>query len=118
MTIFAAKRIYEEIDESDGYRVLVDRLWPRGVSKERAALDEWAKNLAPSNDLRQWFGHIPDRYEEFAKKYLEEIEQNPESRATIKAWYNHDKVTLLYAARDKQHNEARVLLGMLRQQTK
>ena len=113
MTKFYAKRIYDPADESDGYRVLVDRLWPRGVSKERAALDEWAKDIAPSTELRQWFGHVPGRFEEFSEKYIDELKSNPVARAVFDNWRAFDEVTILYAAKDEQHNEAKVLLRLL-----
>ncbi len=109
MTQFVAKRIYDPASPDDGYRVLVDRLWPRGVSKERAALDEWAKDIAPSTELRKWFAHDPAKYAEFIAKYIDEIKQNHEATAMIKNWRTHDKVTLLYGARDEAHNEAAVL---------
>lgn len=109
MTKFLTKRVYEEAAEGDGYRVLVDRLWPRGVSKERAALDEWAKDIAPSTELRKWFGHDPTKYEEFAKRYVSEVENNPEAPAIIAKWRQQTKVTLLYGARDTNDNEAVVL---------
>ena len=109
MTHFAIKRIYEPASTDDGYRVLVDRLWPRGVSKERAALDEWAKDIAPSTELRKWFSHDPAKYAEFAKKYIDEVQQSPEVSSSIASWRTYDKVTLLYGARDEHHNEAVVL---------
>ncbi len=109
MTTFVTKRIYEPAEANDGYRVLVDRLWPRGVSKERAALNEWAKDIAPSTELRTWFGHDPAKFAEFAERYDKEIKRNVAAPALIAGWHVHDKVTLLYAARDMQHNEATVL---------
>lgn len=117
MTAFVTKRIYEPAEASDGYRVLVDRLWPRGVSKERAALDEWAKEIAPSTELRQWFTHDPAKFSEFTKKYTSEIKQNPLVHDIVANWYTHNKVTLLYGARDEKCNEAVVLqeyLGLTR----
>lgn len=114
MTIFVAKRIYEKADKSDGYRVLVDRLWPRGISKERALLDEWAKEIAPSNELRRWFNHMPENYNEFVKKYTEEINNNHNAKTIIDNWLKHNKVTLLYGARDTQHNEVTALIDMLK----
>lgn len=113
MTQFVAKRIYESVSTDDGYRVLVDRLWPRGMSKERAALDEWAKDIAPSTELRKWLAHDPAKYAEFTAKYIDEIKQNSEESAMIKGWRMHDKVTLLYGARDESHNEATVLRNYL-----
>lgn len=109
MTKFVVKRIYEPADRDDGYRVLIDRLWPRGVSKERAALDDWAKELAPSTGLRQWFGHDPAKFEEFSERYTKEVKQNPEAPDIIAGWRKHPIVTLLYGARDKANNEAVVL---------
>ena len=109
----AIKRIYEEPAAGDGYRVLVDRLWPRGVSKERAQLDGWLKDVAPSPELRTWFGHKPERFEEFRARYEEELKTNPaadELRTIIK---EHKTVTLLYGARDPKINHAAVLLNFL-----
>ncbi len=117
MTLFAAKRIYEPADPSDSYRVLVDRLWPRGVSKERAALDEWAKDIAPSTELRKWFAHDPAKFTKFAKRYIEEVKQNSEASEIISSWCKHEKVTLLYGARDKGNNEAEVLREYLKKIT-
>lgn len=109
MTKFVVKRIYAPADTGDGYRVLVDRLWPRGVSKERAALDEWAKDTAPSTELRQWFRHDPAKFAVFAERYIDELRANPAAAPRIRAWRHHQVVTLLYAARDEVHNEAVVL---------
>ena len=111
MTTFRIKRIYEELEPSDGYRVLVDRLWPRGISKEKAALDEWCKDVAPSNELREWFGHDPSKYAEFKERYLQELAQNSELPAIIASWRAHRQVTLLFGARDPEHNQ--VLLEYL-----
>ena len=113
MTTFRIKRIYEELEPSDGYRVLVDRLWPRGISKETAALDEWCKDVAPSNELREWFGHDPSKYAEFKERYLQELAQNSELPAIIASWRAHRQVTLLFGARDPEHNQAEVLLEYL-----
>ena len=106
------KRIYEGYDPNDGWRVLVDRIWPRGVSKEKAHLDEWFKELAPSTVLRKWFGHIPKRYKEFSTRYWAELDQNSEIQeeiAQILAKSRKSQVTLLYSARDTEHNQAVVL---------
>jgi uncharacterized protein YeaO (DUF488 family) len=110
------KRAYETPKEDDGYRILVDRLWPRGVSKEKAKLDLWMKDIAPSNELRKWFGHDPDRWEEFKTKYLSEIEENMELIKELKeiVQYN-DNVTLVYSAKDEVHNNAAVILELLKQ---
>lgn len=107
------KRVYLPAEDSDGYRVLVDRLWPRGIKKENAKIDLWAKGLAPSAELRKWFNHIPERFEEFSKKYVEELKANPEVAPILDAIRQHDKVTLLYGAKDEQHNNAVVLLHLL-----
>lgn len=108
------KRIYEPFDEKDGYRVLVDRLWPRGVSKQKARLDLWEKEIAPSTELRKWFGHDPKKWPEFQKKYQKELSTKKELLLKLKKLAKeHKQMTLLYAARDTEHNEAVVLLGTL-----
>jgi uncharacterized protein YeaO (DUF488 family) len=106
------KRIYEAPAEEDGVRVLVDRLWPRGVSKEAAAVAWWARELAPSSDLRRWFGHDPARFEAFAARYRDEL-RGSEALARLRRLADRGTVTLLYAARDERHNNARVLAQML-----
>lgn len=103
------KRIYDEPSKEDGYRVLVDRLWPRGVSKERAALGEWLKDIAPSNELRTWFGHKPERYNEFFTRYTVELDKNPATPHTRELIKTHPTVTLLYSAHDTDFNQAQVL---------
>lgn len=107
------KRVYLPAEDGDGYRVLVDRLWPRGIKKENARVDLWAKTLAPSAELRKWFNHIPGRFEEFAKRYVTELKSNPDVAPVIEQLRQHDKVTLLYGAKDEQHNNAVVLLHLL-----
>ena len=108
------KRIYELYSEGDGYRVLVDRLWPRGVSKEKAHLDLWLKDIAPSTELRKWFNHDFDKWAEFKKKYKLERENNKETSLTLNEIINDNKiVTLLYGAKDEEHNEAIVLADWL-----
>lgn len=109
MTQFATKRVYAPPSPEDGWRVLVDRLWPRGVSKQRAALDDWCKTVAPSTELRKWFGHRPERFEEFTERYQAELSANGDVPAILRAWQEHDTVTLLFGARDETHNEAVVL---------
>lgn len=109
MTEFVVKRVYETAQPDDGYRVLVDRLWPRGVSKERAALDEWDKELAPSTELRKWFGHAPERFAEFTRRYQAELDANPALAEHLQVWRRHTKVTLLFGARNETDNEAVVL---------
>ncbi len=109
------KRIYEPYRKDDGYRVLVDRLWPRGVSKEKAHLDLWLKEIAPSNTLRKWFGHDPEKWEEFKKRYKKELEDKKEFINQLKLLKKkHKTVTLLYGAKDKEHNEAAVLADLLK----
>lgn len=109
MTEFVTKRIYDPAADTDGHRVLVDRLWPRGVSKVRAALDEWCKTVSPSTELRKWFDHRAERFAEFTERYEAELSANPEVPAILKGWDAYPKVTLLYGARDRTHNEAVVL---------
>jgi uncharacterized protein YeaO (DUF488 family) len=109
----AVKRAYEPVDEDDGYRVLIDRIWPRGVSKERARLDEWARELAPSTELRRWFGHDPARFEEFRRRYVEELAAHGEKLDELRRRASAGKVTLVYGARDSEHNNAVVLAELL-----
>lgn len=103
------KRVYEKPDVNDGFRILVDRLWPRGLTKEKAAVDLWLKNIAPSTELRKWFSHDADKWEEFQKRYLDELKDNKEDITTVKDQLKKGQVTLLYGARDQFHNEALVL---------
>jgi uncharacterized protein YeaO (DUF488 family) len=99
----------------DGYRVLVDRLWPRGVSKEEAHLDEWARELAPSPELRRWFGHDPARFDEFRRRYRDELAGREEKLGELRERATHGTVTLVYAARDTEHNDAVVLAELLQE---
>ncbi|HMR49645.1 MAG TPA: DUF488 domain-containing protein [Arachnia sp.] len=108
------KRIYEEPDDADGFRVLVDRLWPRGVSKERAALDLWDKDIAPSPELRTWWGHDPDTFDEFAQRYRAELDEGHAPADLLRQASGHDRLTLLYAAHDPAVNHALVLQQVLR----
>jgi uncharacterized protein YeaO (DUF488 family) len=103
------KRIYDPPVRSDGYRVLVDRLWPRGISKRRAKLSDWMPNLAPSTELRKWFGHDPAHWNEFRKRYRAELAQKKSLIDSIRERALDEPVTLLYAARDPLHNHALVL---------
>lgn len=106
------KRIYEEASADDGKRVLVDRVWPRGVSKEKAQLDEWLKDVSPSPDLRKWFGHQPERFEAFREAYQKELADIPErqeSVAKLQEWSAEGTVTLVFAAKDQTHNHVIVL---------
>ncbi len=108
------KRVYEEPAESDGTRILVDRLWPRGLTKERARVDIWLKEIAPSNELRKWFAHDPKKWPEFQSRYKEELRSHAEQLAVLKQEARKGPVTLLYGAKDQEHNEAVVLQQMLR----
>lgn len=103
------KRVYEPASVDDGYRVLIDRLWPRGVSKEDAALDEWARELAPSTELRKWFGHKPERFEEFRRRYRDELKAREDEIEALRTRGRKETVTLLFSARDTEHNDAVVL---------
>ncbi|HEY3780331.1 MAG TPA: DUF488 domain-containing protein [Fimbriimonadaceae bacterium] len=107
------KRVYDAASSDDGLRVLVDRLWPRGVSKERAQLDRWAKELAPSNELRKWFAHDPDKWAEFKKRYALELKEQREDMERLAKESKSKKFTLLYGARDEVHNEAVALKEFL-----
>ena len=107
------KRAYLPAGPEDGVRVLVDRLWPRGVSKARAALAFWNKDVAPSTELRQWFGHDPARWAEFRKRYRAELKARPEAVEALHALARQGPVTLVFAARDEAHNEAVVLRDVL-----
>jgi uncharacterized protein YeaO (DUF488 family) len=109
----AIKRVYEPVSPKDGYRILVDRLWPRGLSKENAAVDLWLKDVAPSTELRQWFGHDPAKWNEFRRKYSAELATRAGEVAQIRALARRRRVTLVYGARDTEHNDAVVLLGYL-----
>jgi uncharacterized protein YeaO (DUF488 family) len=100
------KRAYEPPEPSDGFRVLVDRLWPRGVSKSSARIDLWLKEIAPSAALRKWFGHDPSKWEEFRSRYFHELDQNREAVGKLQGQVRHGTVTLVYGARDQEHNNA------------
>ncbi|WP_074261178.1 DUF488 domain-containing protein [Agromyces cerinus] len=110
---FVIKRVYDRAEASDGYRVLVDRLWPRGVSKERAELDLWDKDVAPSPELRTEWHHNRERFDEFAERYRGELDANDAARALVALGEEHDRVTLLFGARDEQVNHAAVLIEWL-----
>jgi len=107
------KRAYEPAEPADGTRILVDRLWPRGVSKEEAALDDWMKDIAPSTELREWFGHDPAKWPEFERRYRAELAQHGAELQHIRDLAKSHKVTLVYSARDEQHNDAIVLRAVL-----
>lgn len=107
------RRVYEAPEPSDGTRILVDRLWPRGLTKERAAVDLWLKDIAPSAELRKWFGHDPDRWAEFKKRYAKELKANAAAVDALKAEIAKGPVTLVYGAKDETHNDAVALVEFL-----
>ena len=107
------KRVYEPASADDGYRVLVDRVWPRGVSKEDAAVDEWARELAPSTDLRKWFAHKPERFDQFRRRYRDELNAREDEIEALRTRGRKETVTLLFGARDVEHNNAVVLAELV-----
>lgn len=111
------KRAYDDPAEADGFRVLVDRLWPRGVSKGAAALDRWMKEVAPSDELRRWFDHDPEKWDEFRRRYEHELSGRDEEVDFLKQKSREGTLTLVYAAKDTEHNDAVVLRGYLLEQT-
>lgn len=108
------KRIYEAPLVEDGFRMLVDRLWPRGLKKENAAIDEWNKIIAPSTELRKWFGHKSENFERFTEAYKIELKSKPEQLERIKSIAETQNLTLLYAAKDEKINHARILLSVIK----
>lgn len=100
------KRVYEQPDQEDGMRILVDRLWPRGLTKAKASVDLWLKDIAPSTELRKWFGHEPDKWTEFKARYYAELKKNDEQVELLKREIKKGIVTLVYGAKDQEHNEA------------
>lgn len=113
MTVFQIKRAYEPPSPADGYRVLVDRLWPRGLAKHDAALDEWCKDVAPSADLRKWFGHEPARFARFTECYRSELAASGAAVELKNRLSGHETITLIYAAKDQDCNHAIVLREVL-----
>ena len=113
MTI-AIKRIYEPASRSDGMRILVDRMWPRGLKKDEARIDLWLKEVAPTTSLRRWFDHRPERWEKFQERYSAELSDNPDLTELRDLVKKSKRVTLLYSARDEAHNQAVVLAGYLK----
>lgn len=103
------KRAYEDPAKQDGHRILVDRLWPRGVKKEAAAIDDWEKEIAPSTKLRTWFGHKPELWPDFQKRYQAELKENPHVKEFIEKYKGQRHITLVYAAKDEAHTHALVL---------
>jgi len=118
MTELVIKRVYEEVLPTDGYRILVDRLWPRGISKETAKIDEWNKEVAPSTELRKWFNHDPEKWHEFSKKYIAELQANNIAETFWEAHKKQEKIALVYAAKDEKHCHPLVLLKYLESVTK
>lgn len=112
------KRAYEPPVRTDGRRILVDRLWPRGLSKERAAIDEWIKDIAPSTELRRWFGHDPEKWREFQRRYRQELRTRDDFVRDIARQASRGPVTLVYGARDEEHNDAVVLAAAVRSHMK
>jgi uncharacterized protein YeaO (DUF488 family) len=107
------KRAYEPASPADGVRVLIDRLWPRGVTKRTAALDRWMKEIAPSTGLREWFGHDPERWREFRSRYRQELREHKPLLTELRAIARRGRLTLVYSARDAQHNDAVVIRNVL-----
>jgi uncharacterized protein YeaO (DUF488 family) len=100
------KRAYEPTAAGDGTRILIDRLWPRGITKKRAAIDQWMKNISPSTELRKWFGHDPTRWNEFRRRYAQEVHKNGELLDQLRSLARHGPITLVYSAHDEKHNDA------------
>ena len=107
--IILLKRVYDPSEPSDGFRILVDRLWPRGISKNSAHIDLWLKNIAPSTSLRKWFDHDPLKWIEFRERYFLELQNNPEAVNQLTELVHHDVVTFIYGAKDREYNHAIVL---------
>ena len=113
MTKIQIKRVYDEPSTADGLRILVERLWPRGVTKAKAKIDLWLKDVAPSAELRKWFGHDPAKWEQFKKRYWDELRQNPSAVETLREHIKKTNVTFVYAARDELHSGALALQEFL-----
>lgn len=113
--MFRIKRVYEPPSPEDGFRILVDRLWPRGLSKDSAHIDLWLKDIAPSDRLRKWFSHDPKKWPEFKRRFSKELEKSSDAVATLKTLAKQKKaITLVYGAKDEEHNNAVFLLEFLR----
>ncbi len=113
MEKISIKRIYVPYDPKDGFRILVDRLWPRGMKRENARVDQWMKEVAPSTELRTWFGHDPAKWDEFKKRYRKELQENNAMDTLISFVKEKDHITLLYGAKDEKHNQAVVLADFI-----
>lgn len=111
--MFKIKRIYDPVSSEDGKRVYIDRLWPRGLKKTEAVLDEWVKEISPSDELRKWFGHDPVKWQEFKKRYKKELEGKEEMIEKLRKEAKHQTVTLLYSAKETEHNNAIALKEFL-----
>jgi uncharacterized protein YeaO (DUF488 family) len=109
------KRVYEPYTGTDGYRILIDRLWPRGISKENGHIDKWLKEVAPSTDLRKWFNHEPEKWPQFCAKYKAEVKGSTALDELLTDIHDHKTVTLLYGARDERHNQAIALERIIRE---
>ena len=107
------KRVYDPVSKDDGKRILIDRLWPRGVNKDEAKIDEWLKEIAPSAELRRWYGHDPSKWEEFRKRYMKELNEKADIVDRLGKEGKKGQLTLLFAAKDKEHSNAAVLKEML-----
>ena len=107
------KRVYEPPARNDGTRILVDRLWPRGLTKDKARVDLWLKDIAPSTELRKWFGHDPEKWTGFGKRYRSELQKRKEALAVLRTASKKGPITLLYGAKDTEHNEAVILRNYL-----
>jgi uncharacterized protein YeaO (DUF488 family) len=114
MPVVKIKRIYERASKDDGKRILVDRLWPRGIKKDDAKLDEWLRDIAPSDSLRKWFGHDPKKWHEFKERYKKELKGKADIIARLEKDVKQGDVTLLYSARDEEHNNAVALMETLK----
>ena len=113
MTVINTKRVYEHLEESDGFRILVDRLWPRGIKKEEAHFDIWLKEIAPSNELRKWFNHEAGKWEDFKNKYKSELKKSAALEELLALVKKHKVITLIYGAKDEERNQAVVLKEFL-----
>jgi uncharacterized protein YeaO (DUF488 family) len=109
------RRIYDDAEPGDGFRVLVDRIWPRGITKQEAALDAWMRELAPSTELRKWFGHDPKRWRVFRTRYRKELARHAAEAEALRKRATQERVTLLYGARDREFNQAVVLAEVIRE---
>ena len=112
-TEYFIKRVYEPYGRDDGCRILVDRLWPRGLSKEQARVDVWLKEIAPSDELRKWFAHDPAKWKKFLEKYMDELDNNPTTRELLNLIKKYKRITLLYSSKEEKLNNAYALLQWL-----